>query len=215
LRRKRWEITIKIPPMARQDIDRFLEKLSKALYGETVIGSIEGDTIRLYVYGSKLAKARTVRLIRKLMHEYSSPKGQHSMRRYSIQLLNREAGTALAPELFVEILKLYGYTAEWNGSDAIMTSAPPDVVFELAKLLANAIKSLANVYATRSVKRVLTGLLAIDPSLTPQIAVRMVVEEGAAKYDDEGKLVPAADWREALKKLGHRLYGGAVRSGDG
>lgn len=197
-RGKRAEVTIKIPPMAKRDFEKFLERLSKALYGDTVVGTIRGDTIKLYIYGSRLTVERTVRLVKQLIREYSTPETPRG-RAYSLRALSREAGTAIPPDVLVEVLRARGHKA-WVDDGRIVTSADQESVVGAARLVAKAVRSLEKVYAARTVKKALAAILALHPDLPPSAAVRILVETGGAGYDEEGKLVPRRDWREALKE---------------
>ncbi len=197
-RGRRTEITIKVPPMAKRDFEKFLERLSKALYGDTVVGTIKGDTIKLYIYGSRLTVERTVRLVKQLIREYSTPETPRG-RAYSLRMLSREARTAIPPDVLVEVLRAQGYKA-WEGEGKIVTDADQDAVIGAARLVAQAIRSLEKVYAARTVKKALAAILALHPDLPASAAVRVLVESGGAGYDEEGKLVPRRDWREALKE---------------
>ena len=198
-RAKKTVITIKIPPLARANIERFLERLEKSIFSETVIGEIEGDTIRLQIYGSKLAVNRTLRMLRKLLKEYSTPKTGRE-KAYSLKLLSREAGISLPPDVLIEVLKAEGFSARVE-EGRLYTDADQDTVLGVASLIADAIKKLEHIYSTRTAKKLLIAYLTLNPTLNPSEAVMKALTQGVLEEDDDGKLYVRGDWREALKTL--------------
>ena len=200
-RARKAVVTIKIPPLARANLDKFLERLNSVLYGDTVIGEIEGDTIKLQIYGSKVSISLTLRKIRELLREYSTPETPRGGRRVSLRLLARTAGTALPPDVLVEVLKLQGYRARVTEDGYLETDAEWEDLTAVASLLGEAIRRLSHYPASRTAKKLLFAALTLDPSLGPERVVDEGLALGVLWEDDEGKIHVRGDWREALKKL--------------
>ncbi len=196
---RKTTITIKLPPLARRDFEKFMERLSKALTGETVIGEIRGDMLRLHVYGSRLAIERTMRLVRQLIAEYSTPR-EGQRKRYSLKAISREARLAVPPDVLTTILENEGYTAVVRDEE-LETDAPPEAVLNAAQRLADAVRRLALVNASRTAKKVLLALLSLYPDMQPQDAVSLLLSSGYAFEDEEGRIYLRGDWREVLKSL--------------
>ncbi len=194
---------MKLPPLALQELDRFLERLESALHTETVVAELEGDKLKLYLYGSRLAAERTVLNVRKLIKEYSTPRRGRS-RAFSLRLLAREAKTAIPGDVLVEALKLLGYDARLEG-DSIETNAPEDAVYGLAAAIGGSFWDMRLLDATRTAKKLLAGIMALIPRLSLGDAVREAEELGVLVEDEEYKLRVAGDWREALKILYSKL----------
>ena len=192
-------LTIKIPPLARRDLERFLERLQSSVIGETVIGEMRGDTIKIQIYGSRSTIQRSIARIKQLLREYSTPRAGPG-RRYSVRLLSREAGVALPPDVLVEVLRLQGYRASY-AEGQIETDAGEDEVVAAARLLGEAVRRLQAVHATRTAKKVLMAVLALDPSARPGEVAAEALSLGVFEELEDGRLHVPGDWREALKKL--------------
>jgi len=204
-RQKKRVIIVKLPPTARRDIDRFLERLSKALIGEIARMKLAGDMLKIEVYGSKtLAKATAAR-VRRLLREYSAPRAPSGDIVYRPQRLFREAGLAIPLDVLVEVLKASGYRASLEDS-GLKTNAPEDEVFSAAAAIAQAVKEAATLEATRTAKKLLAALSALRGVSLLQ-ALDEALDAGALEEDDEGKLHVVGDWREWVKRLARQPPG--------
>ncbi len=195
---KKTTIYIKLPPLARSEFEKFMERLGKLIQGETMVASIEGNVLRINLYGSKLAAERTIKEIRKLVKEYSI--GFRTLKRYSLKALSREAKTAIPGDVLEEILKYKGYDTEYRG-EYIETSASPSIVYEAAILLGEAIRATTMLHATRTAKKLVLALLVIDNNLKPFEIINSGEALGLIEIDQEGKVHLTTDWRKALKTM--------------
>jgi hypothetical protein len=206
-RRKRHIIRVKIPPLARYEFDKFLEKINKAIYNETAIIRLTGDTLQVYIYGGSLGAEKSLKEIRKIVKEYSTG-GRKSSPKISIKSLSREAGVALPGDVLIEIIKAQGYHAEISGEN-LETNAPLDTVYGIASLLGDAIKSAKNLYATRTAKKFVFALLTLYPGSSLQKLLDVAEDLRLVSYNSDGKLYVIGDWREAIKvfRRSHRQEG--------
>ncbi|MEB3760466.1 MAG: DUF2067 domain-containing protein [Desulfurococcales archaeon] len=195
---KKTTIYIKLPPLARSEFEKFMERLGKLIHGDTMVASIEGNVLRINLYGSKLAAERTIKEIRKLVKEYSI--GSRILKRYSLKALSREAKTAIPGDVLEEILKYKGYEAEYRG-EYVETSASPSIVYEVAMLLGEAIRATAMLHATRTAKKLMLALLVLDNNLKPFEIINIGEALGLIEIDQDGKVHLTMDWRKALKTM--------------
>jgi len=199
LRRRKRVIIVKIPPMARADLEKFLERLSKAIMGDVALMRITGDKIRIEVYGGETLAKRTLVKVRSLLREYSTPTPSRGSRIIRARLINREAGAAIPVDVLVEALKVLGWEARL-AEDGVETRAPPEEVFALASSIAAALREAATLHATRTAKKLVVALSALTGESVHRVVARALAA-GALEEDDEGRLHVAGDWREWVKRL--------------
>jgi len=199
LRRRKRVIIVKIPPMARSDLEKFLERLSKAIMSDVAIMRVTGDKIRIEVYGGETLAKRTMVRVRSLLREYSTPSPKRGGRVIRAGLINKEAGVAVPLDVLVEALRVLGWEAR-QVPEGVETRAPPDEVLALASSIAAALKEAALLHATRTAKKLVVAVAALTGESVPR-AVARALAAGALEEDDEGRLHAAGDWREWVKRL--------------
>ncbi len=197
-RKRKTTIIIKLPPSIRYDFDRFMERLGKIIYGETMVAEVEGDTLRISLYGGKLSAERTLREIRKLVKEYSI-RGKKT-NRYMMKALAKEAKTAIPGDVVEAVLQARGFQAEYSG-EYLETNAPPSLVFETALILGEVLRRTKTLYATRTAKKLILSLLVIEPSLQLSDIISRGESNDLLELDEDGKIHVKGDWRKALKSM--------------
>ncbi len=208
---RRKILVIKIPPSARGELEKFLERLEESVYADTVVARVSGDYVRLYMYGSNSAIERSVRNVRRILREYSTPR-KGRLKYYSIRGLSRTAGTAIPGDVLETILKIRGYKAELS-DDRIGTDAPENAVYAAAQLVGDAIRETERLHATRTCKKLVIAAKTLVPHLAYREIIERAIESGVAVDDDEGKCHVIGDWREALKMLYKQYAGSGVEYG--
>jgi len=202
-RKRKRVIILRLPPEARENPDAFIKYLSKALIGDTILMKLQGDKIRIEIYGSQALAAMTAANLKRLLREYRVKRAPRGGTRISRQALTRYAGVAVPVDVIVEVLKLQGYRAYEEGDD-LVTNADPEIVEQVASSLGSALAETQHLYATRTAKKlVLAAMVATGRGQLEVIDAGMSV--GVLDEDDEGKLFVRGDWREALKKVARAL----------
>ncbi len=201
-RRKKRVFIIKIPPMARGDIDKFIERLSKALAGDPVLIRYREGYLRVEVFGGEVLAKRTREGIKRVLGEFKARR-EVGASRVSRKTLYREAGVAIPLDVLEVVLNVRGYEARII-EDEIVSSAPLDEILASARIIGEYLREAENLYATKTAKKL---VLAVE-SLTGSTHLEVIdkgMETGIIEEDDEGKLYVLGDWREAVKKLVHIL----------
>lgn len=203
---------VKVPAAARENMDKFLERLTKALEGDPVLIKAKGDFLRIEVYGGDVLAKRAQLGIRRVLEEYTVHKAPIKGHiRLGRKVIYREAGISIPLDVLELVLSLSGYSARVEGEE-IVTSAPVDMVNGLARMIANLLKEIASMDATRNAKR----FLAAVGALTGASVLEMIdwgFQEEVLGEDDEGKLYVLVDWREAVKRVLDRQGSGGSRLG--
>ncbi len=203
-RYKKKVIIVKIPPAARAELEKFLERLSKAIASDTAIMRLTGDTIRIEVYGSKTLGKITMQRVRKLLREYSV-REERGARSIPARLIFREAGMAVPLDVLEAVLRASGRDARAEG-DRLVTEASLEEVIDSARAVAGALREASTLPATRTAKKLVVAASAIA-GVSVMEAVDAGLASGALEEDDEGKLYVPGDWRRAVKSLLEALGG--------
>jgi len=198
-RKRKRVIILRLPPEARQNPDAFIRYLSKALIGDTILMRMQGDKIRIEIYGSEALAAMTAANLKRLLREFRVKRRGSRETRVSRAALTRAAGVAVPVDVLVEVLRVLGYRGDVEGDD-LVTNAEPETIMDLAASLGHAIRETQMLDATRTAKKlVLAGMIAAG--LDQLEVIERAMEVGVLDEDDEGKLFVRGDWREALKRL--------------
>lgn len=191
---------IPIPPDARDDLDRFLERLSSAIHAYGSVMRIEGNTIYIEVYGGKMMIKDTWARIKRVLHEYTPPpKGGFKLVR-----IYRDAGIALPPDVLAAVIEASGYRTEYDREN-LYTDAPYEEVLVAAKAVRDALEEMRGLNATRTAKKLLAALSALWGAPVNSV-IGILAEKGYVRLSDEGKIELLRPWKEALSELkGERL----------
>ncbi len=203
--RRRRVLIVKIPEAAKGDVDKFFERLSKAIGAETAIMRVVRDTVRIEFYGSEAMAKEAIARVRRLLREYSVREPTRGYREIHARLLFREAGLAVPLDVVEAVLKGMGRNARVQGS-SLVTNASLDEAIGAARAVAEAIREAGTLYATRTAKKAVAAAAALAGR-----SVMEVVDAGLAggilEEDDEGRLMVPGDWRVAVKRLVEALAG--------
>jgi len=189
---------VKIPRAAAADIDRFLERLNRAIHSYGALMRVEGDSVIIEVYGTKSMIRDTWIRIKKLLSEYAE--GPQSG--FRLARVYRDAGLALPADVISEVLRYYGYKAEADGVN-LYTNAPYEDVLEAALKVKDAIISMRELPATRTAKKAVATLSAVWGE-SPQRVIELLLESGHAVLTEEGKLELIKPWKEVVSQLWRR-----------
>lgn len=179
-------------------MDRFLERLSAALATSSAVYRVEGSTVKLTVYGSEAEIKETVKRIKQLLSEYKT-RERGGARTYPWKRIYRDAGGAIPIDALAQALRLRGHEARETG-EGLETTAGYEEVASAAQAVWEAVRSLAASGASRSVKKAVAAAHAAgagDPVDLLDEALRL----GLAREEDDGRIVPAADWRRVSETL--------------
>ncbi len=199
-RKRKRVIILRLPPAARRDPDSFLRYLSKALIGDTILMRLQGDKLRIEIYGGEALAAMTLANIKRLLEEYRVRQKRPGETRVSRAALNKAAGVAVPLDVLVEALKASGYRAWQDDNGDLVSNADPDTVLGLASAIGAALRDTQLLEATRTAKKLVVATMALA-GVDQVRAIDAGMEAGVLDEDDEGKLYVRGDWREALKKV--------------
>ncbi|NOZ31074.1 MAG: DUF2067 domain-containing protein [Crenarchaeota archaeon] len=212
--RKKRVFIVKIPPMAKENMEKFLERLSKALAGDPVLIKMKGDQLRVEVYGGEVLAKRTQLGIRKVLDEFTTPRApKKGYTRLGRRAIFREAGVAIPLDVLELVLSHLGYDARVE-DDELVTRAPVDVVFTFAQEIARVLGELATLEATRTAKKFFMAVGAVTGANVLEM-IDWGFETETLEEDDEGKLYVTVDWREAVKRVLSRQRIGGFGFGAG
>ncbi len=206
-RRRKRVFIVKIPPLARADFDKFMERLSKAVAGDPVLMRLQGDKLRIEVYGGEVLARRTVINVRRVIREFTvsrAPSGRGA-RRLPREAINRAAGVAVPLDVLEEVLRIRGFEAEASG-DYLVTNADAGEVERAASEVARMLSEAAGLPATRTAKKAIVAAGAASGASLVDV-VDAGLSLGVLDEDLEGKLHVVGDWREASKRVARSLLG--------
>lgn len=186
---------ISIPPDAKYDLDRFLERLNSAIHAYGSVIRIEGNTIYIEVYGGKTMIKDTWTRIKKVLREYTPPpKGGFKLVR-----IYRDVGIALPPDVLAAVIEASGYRTEYDREN-LYTDASYEEVLLAAKAIRGALEEMRGLNATRTAKKLLATLSAIWGAPVASV-IDVLIEKGYARLSDSGKIELLRPWKEALSEL--------------
>ena len=203
--RRRRVLIVKIPEAALADIDRFFERLSKAIGAETAIMRVSRGAVRIEFFGSEAMAKEAIARVRRLLREYSVREEVRGYREIPARLLYREAGLAVPLDVVEHVLRSMGRDAR-AGSSSIVTNADLEEVVGVARTVAEAVREAGTLYATRTAKKAVAAAAAITGRRVLEV-LDAGLETGVLEEDDEGKLFVRGDWRVAVKRLVEALEG--------
>ncbi len=196
--RKKRVFIIKLPPLAREDMDKFMERLSSAIAGDTVLMKYKDGYLRVEVYGGEVLARRTKEGIKRVLDEFHAKQSGRGSR-VAKKAIDREAGVAIPLDVLELVVRLSGYDVDVR-DDEIIIRGPPSIVLSTARIIGEYIRESENLYATRTAKKLVVAIGALTRESIVEI-VEAGLNEGILEEDDEGKLHVTCQWREAVKKL--------------
>lgn len=205
---------VKLPPEARANREKFLERLFKAVAGDPVLIRVKGDQVRVEVYGGDVLARQTLLGIRRVLEEFSTPRVPGAgMVRIPRRVVYREAGVAIPLDVLELLLSRYGYETRVE-DDEIVTKAPTSLVYSAAREIARMLEEMKTLDATRTAKKFLMAVGAATGAGVLE-AIDWGFEHDVLEEDDEGKLYLNLDWREAVKRVLAGKEGGGLELGEG
>ncbi len=191
-------IVVRPPPGV--DVERFLDRLSKAITASSAVYKIHGGSIRIVLHGTDTQLRETIRRVKQLIEEYSEGR-RGRLRRYQWRRIYSDAGGAVPLDAVAQALRMEGYQAN-TVEGGIETDAPYEEVASVAQQVWNTVSALAGTGASRSVKKAIAAVVAAgggDPLELLEEAIRL----GLAR-DEDGHVIPSGDWRWISETLLNR-----------
>ncbi len=204
-------VRIRIPPAARGEVDRFIERLHKAVIVDSAVYKIESGGVTINMYGPSSQIRESIRRIKALLDEYSET-SRRGLKTFKRSRINRDAGGAIPMDALSQALRLMGYKA-LEREDGVETNADYNTVAAVAAGIRGSISGLAPTGASRTVKKAVAVVAAVtgaDPGEVLEEAIRM----GLARVEDD-RILPAMDWRVMSETLLRRVETGLRGEGDG
>ncbi|MCE4601324.1 MAG: DUF2067 domain-containing protein [Desulfurococcales archaeon] len=191
---------VKLPPLALQDIDKFMERLSKHLIGDPVLIKYKNGALRVEVYGGDVLARKTRIGIKKVLEEFTQREVRgRSLRVIPARSIYREAGVAIPLDVLELVLRINGYEARVT-EEGLESSAPVDEVFVYAGEIGRLLESLSTLEASRTAKKLFLAVASLTGA-SPLEIIDAGFNLDVLEEDDEGKLFVRGDWREAVKKV--------------
>ncbi len=179
------------------DLERFLDRVSKALATGSAIYRVEGGTLKIIVYGSEAEIKETVRRIKQLLREYKTQE-RGGARLYTWKRIHRDAGGAIPLDALAQALRLQGHKARETG-EGLETTAAYEEVAAAAQAVWEAMKTLAGSGASRSVKKAIAAAHAAGAG-DPGELLEEALATGLAREEDD-RIIPAMEWRMLSETL--------------
>ncbi len=172
----------------------------------------KGLYITMYGYKSDIRNAW--KYVQGLVTSYKSAvTEQGGYRRVKIDYLVEKIGHTFPPRLLAEILKLMGYSTEYDRErNEIRTSAPLDKIEEIVKRIISIMESIKfDVSGTTS------KYYVIASSILSNLPINEVYEKGLEfdhlYVDEDGKYRIKLEWRRALEDFLRRVKQSVVKEG--
>ena len=161
--------------------------------------SMQGDTIRIQVYGGETQIRDTLIALKRLLNEYKVEKrrGKASIRR---EALYRHAGLAVPLDVLDYAAKRLGIEATVEGDEATVREDQLDALLDLAVRLANMLNETRGFPLTTSGRKALVAASLVT-GLEPLKLVEAAEDEGILVEDERGRLTAAGSWRTAADRL--------------
>ncbi len=197
---KRRVFHIKIPPEARRDLDKFIERLSESIksYGG-LVRLTDNNTLRVEIYGDgSMIRDSWIR-IRNLLKEYQSSEIKRDMKTYNAKRLYKEIGLAIPLDVLEEVLKAKGHKAEIR-EEVIVTNTDFEEIIDFGLEIKRALEDLRFVDTTRTAKKLIAATAAITGRSVDDI-INMGLDLGVLVEEDNGKISVISPWKDVLKKL--------------
>ncbi|MEM0340408.1 MAG: DUF2067 family protein [Acidilobaceae archaeon] len=193
-----------IPEVAKNDLQSFLEKLSKSLATKTANIVILGDKVRLELYGSETEIIMSLERIRRLLASYKverSEKTKKRLRSISADELKELSGTQIPIDVLAEYLKRKGFRVEFLSRRRIQTDASKEVVQKATLELAESFKIVrsSNLRASRSAVKALTVILALTKRNLEEV-LEVCLREGALS-EESGRLTALIPWTSIVEEV--------------
>lgn len=188
--------TISIPP---GDIEKIIERVAKA--AGPVEAEIRPRKGKLYITlrGPETAVKEAWLKIRSVVAELWELHMFSSTGRIRADLLAKEIGRTFPVDALCEALRLMGYRAVQEEGGVIGTDAPLSVVEEAARRIADAVEELR--FRLRPAARKLVAAVAAASGVEPEEVVEAGIRAGLLAEDEEGRVVPVAEWRRLIDRL--------------
>ncbi len=164
-------------------------------YGASI--RVEGDRVLVEVYGQEFMIRESWIRLKKLLAEYSPPRGR---RDYSLRLVSREVGLAIPGDVLAVVLKEEGSRARYEGGDFLETDAGFDHVVDAAARIRRAIEEACLLALTRTAKKAVVAVAALTGRSVAEV-VEAGLASGLLAEDDEGRIVIKRPWTEGVPEL--------------
>jgi len=205
---RRRTLTIKIPPLARGEVEKFIERVLNAVKVDSVVYRVESGSIKINMYGSDTQIRESLSRIKSIVKEYTViDRGRY--RYYSREAIINSAGGPIPLDVLTFILRAMGYEVK-EADNGIETTADHDIIEYISTGIWSILGKLAYLDASRSVKKALIAasiLLQMDPDeLLDKVLEAKLVKQ------DKGNILPLASWTKITETLLTRIR--EDKSGD-
>ncbi len=195
----------RIPPLARADMERFLERVSASVKSHGASIRVEGDRLIVEVYGTPSTVRRSWASVKRVLSEYAQPAAA-SGAAYTLQFISREVGVAVPGDVLAAVLRLAGYRAEYRDG-RIETDAPLEQVLEAASRVREALEESRALQATRTAKKAVVAASSAAGRGVGEV-LEAGLRSGLLGEDESGKIVLKRPWLEVLPELVKAVEGG-------
>ncbi len=190
-------IVIRIPPGINRE--QFLERLFQSLKAQTSLMKMEGDTVRIHVYGGETQIRDTLVAVKKLLNEYRVEK-QGDRARLRREAIYRHAGLAIPLDVLVYAARRLGIDASIEGEAVTVREDNLDSLLDLASRLAEALNETRGFPLTTSGRKALAAASLVT-GIDPLKLIEPAEAEGTLVEDDHERLTAAGSWKAAADRI--------------
>ncbi len=192
-------------------LEKIYEKISSSIRTPFAEISIHGNRAFIELVGTEAEIKDTWYRIRNALQDLWELYRLEKRKEASIDAIVREAGRTFPPESLMYALKLKGYDARLSeDKQYIYTNAPPDIVIESARRIAEVIDEIRFRVKGSAAKHMIAAIaagLSVDPEKVIEYGIKTRVLE---ETDDGLRL--REEWRKGLRKIAVMLKGAELGS---
>jgi hypothetical protein len=201
---KRKLYVISIPP--KLPIDKIYDKIANSIRAPYAEISIRGGRAYIEIVGTEAEIKDSWNRVRNALQDLWELYRLETEKEALIESIVKEAGRTFPPESLVYALKLKGYDARLSGDKQVLyTNAPPNVVVELARRIAEIIDEIRFRVKGTAAKRMVAAIAA-GLDVDPEKVIEYGISTKVLEESDEG-IVLKEEWHRALRKVAVMLKG--------
>ncbi len=187
-------------------LEKIYEKISSNVRTPFAEISIRGNRAFIELVGTEAEIKDTWYRIRNALQDLWELYRLERRKEASINAIVKEAGRTFPPESLVYALKLKRYDARLSeDKQYIYTNAPPDIVVESARRIAEVIDEIRFQVKGSAAKRMIAAI-AVGLSVDPEKVIEYGLKTRVLEETDDG-LRLREEWRKGLRKIAVMLKG--------
>ncbi|BEP18116.1 hypothetical protein PYJP_14680 [Pyrofollis japonicus] len=201
---KRKLYVISVPP--KLSIEKIYDKIASSIRAPYAEISIRGGRAYIEIVGTEAEIKDSWNRVRNALQDLWELYRLETEKEALIESIVKEAGRTFPPESLVYALKLKGYDARLSDDKQVLyTNAPPSVVVELARRIAEIIDEIRFRVKGTAAKRMVAAIAA-GLDVDPEKVIEYGISTRVLEESDEG-IVLREEWRRALRKVAVMLKG--------